>query len=153
WAGASINARFGKQDKLNASTWLDRNRYVEQMTWIPGEPLIIKDRLISAGGWIDRTGWSCFNLYLPPQVEPRDPTKAGAWIDHLQAVSPDAAPHILGWLAHRKQRPAEKINHALILGGAQGIGKDSLLDPVKHAIGPWNFVDVSPHHLMGRFNG
>jgi hypothetical protein len=23
---------------------------------------------------------------------------------------------------------------------------------VKHAIGPWNFAEVSPHHILGRFN-
>jgi hypothetical protein len=51
------------------------------------------------------------------------------------------------------QCPQEKINHGLVLGGAQGIGKDSLLDPVKHAVGPWNFAEVSPQHMLGRFNG
>jgi hypothetical protein len=51
------------------------------------------------------------------------------------------------------QHPADKINHALVLGGAQGIGKDTLLEPVKHAIGPWNFVEVSPQQMLGRFNG
>jgi hypothetical protein len=51
------------------------------------------------------------------------------------------------------QRPGEKINHALVLGGAQGIGKDTLLEPAKHAVGPWNFAEVSPAHLLGRFNG
>ena len=39
-----------------------------------------------------------------------------------------------------------------MLGGGQGIGKDSLLEPVKHAVGPWNFHDVSPSHLLGPFN-
>ena len=43
------------------------------------------------------------------------------------------------WLAHRVQRPEDKINHALVLGGAMGIGKDTIIEPVKHAIGPWNF--------------
>jgi hypothetical protein len=51
------------------------------------------------------------------------------------------------------QRPQEKINHALVLGGNQGIGKDTLLEPVKRAIGPWNFAEVSPTQIMGRFNG
>ena len=50
------------------------------------------------------------------------------------------------------QRPEEKINHALVLGGKQGIGKDTILDPVKHAIGTWNFAEVSPSQLLGRFN-
>jgi hypothetical protein len=51
------------------------------------------------------------------------------------------------------QHPHEKINHGLVLGGEQGIGKDTLLEPVKHAVGPWNFHEVSPTHLLGRFNG
>jgi hypothetical protein len=34
-----------------------------------------------------------------------------------------------------------------------GIGKDTLLEPVKHAIGPWNFSEVSPQQTMGRFTG
>ncbi len=51
------------------------------------------------------------------------------------------------------QRPHEKINHALVLGGKQGIGKDTLLEPVKHAVGPWNFIEVSPQQVLGRFNG
>ena len=67
------------------------------------------------------------------------PRKAEPWIDHVRKVFPDDADHIIRWLAHRVQRPQEKINHALVLGGAQGIGKDTLLEPVKHAVGPWNF--------------
>ena len=27
------------------------------------------------------------------------------------------------------------------------------LEPVKHAVGPWNFFEVSPQHVLGRFNG
>src|SRR5262249_32973495 len=65
----------------------------------------------------------------------------------------DEAHHIIKWLAHRVQRPQEKINHALVLGGTQGIGKDTLLEPVKRAVGPWNFKEVSPQQLLGRFNG
>jgi Family of unknown function (DUF5906) len=46
-----------------------------------------------------------------------------------------------------------KVNHALVLGGVPGIGKDTILEPVKHAVGPWNFVEVKPQQAMGRFNG
>lgn len=49
------------------------------------------------------------------------------------------------------QRPDEKLNHALVLGGEQGIGKDTLLEPVKRAVGPWNFADVSPQEVLGTF--
>src|SRR5205085_8626779 len=60
---------------------------------------------------------------------------------------------VVNWLAHRVQRPQEKINHALVLGGKQGIGKDTILEPIKTAIGPWNFSEPSPQQVMGRFNG
>jgi Family of unknown function (DUF5906) len=50
------------------------------------------------------------------------------------------------------QLPNKKINHSLVMGGLQGIGKDSMLAPVRYAVGTWNFYDVSPTHLLGRFN-
>jgi hypothetical protein len=114
--------------------------------------MLIADRLISEGGWIERNGVTCFNLYRPPIIKPGNSAKAGPWLDYVHKVFGNAD-HILKWLAHRVQRPAEKINHALVLGGAQGIGKDILLEPVKRAVGPWNFSEVSPQHMLGRFNG
>jgi len=71
----------------------------------------------------------------------------------VNKVFSDDATHIITWLAHRVQQPADKINHALVLGGGQGIGKDTLLEPAKRAVGPWNVSEVSPQHMLGRFNG
>jgi Family of unknown function (DUF5906) len=153
WPASSVNARLGKIDGIEASIWLDQNRPVEQMTWAPGEPMIIGDRLATEGGWIERAGVSCLNLYIPPALERGDPDNADLWLQHVAHVYPDEADHIVAWLAHRVQRPAEKINHAIVMGGAQGIGKDTILAPVKHAIGPWNFQEVSPSAMLGRFNG
>jgi hypothetical protein len=42
---------------------------------------------------------------------------------------------------------------AFVLGGPQGIGKDTLLEPMKDAVGAWNFHEVSPKQISGRFNG
>src|SRR6516162_6658557 len=153
WPAASVNARVPPPAKnVPASKWLDQNRPVEQMTWAPGEPMLIKDRLISEGGWIPRNGVTCFNLYRPPTIKPGIASEAWPWLDHVTKVFNGDAAHIVKWLAHRVQRAADKINHALVLGGAQGIGKDTLLEPVKRAIGPWNFHEVSPQHMLGRFN-
>lgn len=170
WPSSSVNSRIkpvplfngngqpvldddGEQVKLIANRWLDEHRPVEQMTWAPGSPQVINDRLISEGGWIDRLGCNVFNLYRPPARLRGDKNKAGPWLDHVQKVYPGEADHIINWLAHRVQRPDEKINHAVVMGGAQGIGKDTILEPVKAAIGPWNFIEVSPQHMLGRFNG
>jgi hypothetical protein len=158
WPASSVNTRIpslltASGDEIKASTWLDQNRPVEQMTWAPGEPMIIPDRLISQGGLIDRNGVHCFNLYRPPIIVPGDPHGAQRWLDHIRLVYPDDAEHVVDFLAHRVQRPWEKINHALVLGGYQGIGKDTLIEPVKNAVGPWNFSEISPAQVMGRFNG
>jgi hypothetical protein len=154
WPAASINARVPQPAKnVSASAWLDQHRPVEQMTWAPGQPMLIANRLIAEGGWIERSGVTCFNLYRPPIIKPGDPNKAEPWLDHVRRVFGADGGHIIHWLAHRVQRPDDKINHALVLGGAQGIGKDTLLEPVKQAIGPWNFSEVTPHHMLGRFNG
>jgi hypothetical protein len=96
---------------------------------------------------------TCFNLYRPPVLQHGNPADVGPWLAHVTNVFPDDAEHIIKWLAQRVQRPQEKINHALVLGGNQGIGKDTLLEPVKQAIGPWNFAEVSPQQMLGRFNG
>lgn len=157
WPSSSVNARIGPvgtgKDVEAAAAWLDRNRPVEQMTWAPGEPTIIEGRLISNGGWIHRDDLSAFNLYRAPTINHGDAGRAGPWVEHIHRVYPADAEHIIDWLAQRVQQPEVKINHALVLGGQQGIGKDSLLEPVKYAIGPWNFQEVSPVQLLGRFNG
>jgi Family of unknown function (DUF5906) len=95
-----------------------------------------------------------FNLYRPPTIVPGDPTKAGLWLDHVKKVFPDDANHIITWCAHRVQHPEVKTNHSLLLASEeQGIGKDTIMEPVKRAVGPWNFQEISPQQLMERFNG
>jgi hypothetical protein len=172
WPASSVNARLervnvlddagrpkldekGKPIMQRASAWLDRCHAVEQMTWIPGRPMLIRDHLVSDGGWIPRRGCTTFNLYRPPHIEPGDADLALPWLAHINTVYPDTddSEHIVAWLAHRVQRPHEKINHAIVFGGAQGIGKDCILEPVKAAVGPWNFAEISPAALLGRFNG
>jgi hypothetical protein len=114
WPARSVNARLGSIEGIAASAWLDQNRHVEQMTWAPGQPMLIRDRLISEGGLIVKPGCRIFNLYRPPIIRLGDPNRIAPWLDHLQRIYPDDAQHISRWLAHRVQRPAEKINHVLL---------------------------------------
>jgi hypothetical protein len=158
WPAASVNARVpspgldadGKP--IAAATWLDVHRPVEQMTWAPGKPMLVRGQLITDGGWIDQPGCTVFNLYKPPIIKPTA-GDVSPWLDLIKKNYPDQADRIVAFLAHRVQRPDEKINHALVLGGAVGIGKDTILEPVKPAVGPWNFAEVSPKQVFGRFNG
>jgi hypothetical protein len=157
WRASSVNARIPPvlcgDKSLPASQWLDKNKPVEQLSWVPGLPMVISGKLIVEGGWIERPGVNCFNLYRPPTIRLGNAADAARWLAHVRKVYNDSSDHIIRWLAHRVQRPGEKINHAIVLGGAQGIGKDTLLEPIKHAVGPWNFIETSPQQVLGRFNG
>lgn len=170
WPASSVNARLprvpvlakngqpkkdknGKEINIPATQWIDKNNCVEQTTWHPGLPMFICDRLAVKGGWVEKRGTKSFNQYRPPRIKLGDQNKATPWVDHVRKIYPDEADHIIKWLAHHRQHPGDKINHALVLAGAQGIGKDSLLEPVKHAVGNWNFHEISPVHMLGSFNG
>jgi hypothetical protein len=151
--GSPVLDDNGKPKMQSASGWLDQNRAVQQMSWVPGLSEVIHDKLIADGGWIERSGAKLFNLYRPPSIIPGDPTCASPWVELVQKVFPEDSDHIIKYFAHRVQQPHQKINHALVLGGVPGIGKDSILEPVKRAVGPWNFSEPSPQQVMGRFNG
>src|SRR5262249_6824607 len=167
WPASSVDARIppvklvdrfgkplldkkGKPKTMPASAWLDSNKPVEQMTWAPGEPMLVRYRLMSDGGWIKRKGVTVFNLYRPPILVPRT-GNVTLWLELVDNVFPTEAERIILWLAHRVQRPHEKINHALVLGGKPGIGKDTILEPVREAVGPWNFADISPKKALGDY--
>ncbi|WP_438277982.1 primase-helicase family protein [Nitrobacter sp.] len=159
WTAATIDSRLapmfpfaGAKKPWPASKILTQQRAVDQVTWAPGMPQIIKDKLISDGGWFDRPDSRVYNLYRPPTIKPKV-GDASPWLNHVKHLYPNEWQHIVAWLANRVQRPGEKINHAIVLGGPQGIGKDSLLQPVAQAIGPWNCSEISPRSAVGRFNG
>jgi hypothetical protein len=145
----------GKQIKMPSSTFIMKTNVVEDMSWMPGEPEIIEDIVVLEGGRQEKKGARIYNIYRPAIVDPGKPREATRWIDHVHMVydEPGVAEHILTYLAHVTQLPGAKINHALLLGGAPGIGKDTILTPLRYAVGPWNFADVRPSDLSGKFTG
>ncbi|XNO44982.1 primase-helicase family protein [Sinorhizobium meliloti] len=163
WPSSSVNNRVppvfvgydadGKEVYIPAASWIAEHQPVEAMTWHPGLPRLILDKLMTEGGLIDKPGATLFNLYRPAPILLGDPSKAGPWLDHIRLVFPDDVEHFVKWFAHRVQRPHEKINHALVMIGEQGVGKDTILCPVIDAIGRWNHKAISPTVLLGRFNG
>jgi uncharacterized protein DUF5906 len=163
WSGRSIDIKLGavvlldkhgqpNKKKMTPTKWLVKNRPVIQTVWAPGFPMLIHDRMVIDGGWIERGDVTIFNVYQPPRLKLGDGSKAGPWLEHVHRIYPDDAQRIIPWLAHRVQRPFEKVNHGLMLGGKQGIGKDSMLEPIKYAVGHWNYHEIVPSQLLGRFN-
>ena len=47
WPGASINVALGQIAGMGAAAWLDANRPVHQMSWSPGDPELVRDRLVA----------------------------------------------------------------------------------------------------------
>jgi hypothetical protein len=73
WPASSVNSRLPpivdpnvSDQPIKPAAWLDQNRPVEQMSWIPGSPQVIANKLIAEGGLIDAPNKSIFNLYRPP---------------------------------------------------------------------------------------
>jgi hypothetical protein len=143
----------GKVTMIPASTWLAKHRSIEALTWDPSKPEFIHGWLAVDGGYVAKPGATSLNFYRPPADIPLgNAALATPWIKHWRAIYPEDADHIIAWLAHRVQRPGDKINHALVLGGAPKIGKDSLLEAVVKTVGEWNYKDIKLNHLVSKNN-
>jgi hypothetical protein len=162
WPAASVNGRLppvcvgqdgnGKDKFVAASRILDQIAPVEQWTWAPGEPELIRGRLLKEGGWVERADVTVYNVYRPAIIVRRR-GDVSPWINHVSLLYPAEAAHLILLLAFKVQRPGEKVNHGVLAGGAQGVGKDTIFEPIKLAVGPWNFLEVSPRQMLERFNG
>ncbi len=105
WVEASVNSRLprvpmfkkngaplcdenGNQKHQAPTSWLDKHRAVEQMTWAPGMEPVIGDRLIAEGGWFTRKGCNVFNLYKPPVPIPASVIEPTFWLNHVHKSTP-----------------------------------------------------------------
>lgn len=152
WPAASVDGHLPiKIGRKKISQWLDQHRAVQQATWHPAHGELLRDLVVADGGFVPKPGALVYNRYRPPVIAASN-ASAAPWLDHLRRIYPGEAEHLIKWFAHRIQRPGEKINHALVLGGNQGIGKDTILEPVRRGVGPWNWADIDPKKLTGQFN-
>lgn len=111
--------------RVEASISFDENRQkngapaLTGITFAAGE-----DVLVSRGGRVYGNRWR----NLRPPVQAGDVTP---WLEHCVRLVPDDAEreHIFNVMAFKLQRPQAKINHAILHGGHQGSGKDSMWAP------------------------
>jgi hypothetical protein len=152
--GTPVLKANGKPVMIKATERLAKERSIESLTWDPGKPEFIPGFVVVDGGYIAKPGATTYNFYRPPpDIKLGDRTQATRWVKHWHAIYPNDAGHIIAWLAYRVQHPGEKINHALFLGGAPKIGKDTLLEAVVYTVGEWNFQNIKLNHLVSRNNG
>jgi hypothetical protein len=132
---------------------IDLDRRVHCQAWDPLEPQFIFNRVMAVGtaGWQDLPGSTTMNTYQPPNATYGDAAQAAPWLHQIQRNYPDHWKHFVDYAAHLVQHPGVKPNHAIVLGGPPGIGKDSILEGVIYAIGMHNLGNISPHELFGDF--
>lgn len=134
---------------------VENDQFVEGSTWWPGREQIIKDWFIDASGFHPAAGRRSYNQYKAPPTAPTEARAedAGRWLAHVRRVWPEPREHefFFDVCAHMVQRPAEKCNAAIVLSGAQRIGKDAALAPIRAAVGAWNVKSIDPDEIFSAF--
>lgn len=157
---APIDWPVGSDDKpIRPSTAInnvDSGLTVEGSTWWPGKPRFIENFVISERGAMPLEGAVCYNSYIAPiRYSPRPGVGPEMWIEHVKKLYPDPIEyeHFFDFCAHMIQRPDEKVNHGIVMAGAQGIGKDTALLPIRAGVGEWNAAEVGPDAITSNYNG
>lgn len=144
---SSVDGTIGKD--LRATLVVARP--VHRMTWAPGYPERFQTRTIDATDERGADSWM-YNKYIPPRTHDKV-GDATPWLSLVQRLYPDDWQHIVLYFADAVQHADKKCNHALVLGsGVHGIGKDTLLAPVRYAVGERNFWIIKPSDLVGTYN-
>jgi len=77
---------------------------------------------------------------------------ASRWTKHFEAIGwAEHQDHIEKWMAYTLRFPEKKINHMLLLGSGEGVGKDFLLYPLTKAMGE-NHSVISGEELLRDFD-
>jgi hypothetical protein len=117
--------------KIEASVSFDENRQAKGakalvgITYAAGELMLVaRDGLVYGNRWRDAR----------PEPFAGD---VSLWLKHVERMVPIdfEREHLLNALAHKIQFPGHKINHAILMGGNHGSGKDTLFAPFFWAIG------------------
>lgn len=127
------------------------SRPVHRMTWAPGYPERFRVCDLDPTDHKAAQSW-LYNRYQPPRM----PDRSGdvtPWLELIRKLYPENVDHIVNYFADAVQFPQHKCNHALVLGsGVHGIGKDTLLAPLRHAVGHRNFAVIKPSDLVTPYN-
>lgn len=134
---------------------IEAKRWVHQHIWAPGYPRIIHDLIVTDVDLAPHKGQRIFNTYRPFTVPPAPKgSSPDRWIELVKTLFPEKEvhEHFFDYCAHMIQRPEEKVNHAILICGDQGVGKDTILKPLRASAGADNVQDITPNDLFGSFN-
>jgi hypothetical protein len=123
--------------RIEASVCFDENRQangapaIRGLTYASGEGVLVTlDGDVYGNRWRDArpdvsvSGFAVGDSDISP------------WLSHLAQLVPDMRErtHVLDVMAYKVQNPQAKINHAVLHGGTQGCGKDTLWAPMLWAV-------------------
>ena len=123
--------------QVAASVYFDERRQefgakaLTGITYAAGEDVLVaRDGLVYGNRWVNaRPDMSGAASVSDAQVTP--------WLDHCRNLieEPTELEHIFDVMAYKVQHPNVKINHAVLHGGDEGSGKDTMWAPFLWAIG------------------
>jgi len=114
--------------RVEASVCFDENRQhmnarvLQGITYAAGESVLVaRDGDVYGNRWRDAR----------PDVSGVALGSVDRWLDHCRTLVPEAAEleHCLNMMAFKVQHPEIKINHAVLHGGDEGSGKDTMWAP------------------------
>jgi hypothetical protein len=124
-----------------------------------------KDRCLHVNAVTYRPGWLglveedgkglCFNQWVDDGVKPAPGVVTDAdvapFLDLAAALYPDAKVMdlVLDWMGAVAQQPGQKPAFGLVLGGHQGVGKDSLILPLSRFVGASNVRHITMQDVLG----
>lgn len=142
----ALSLEEGSEVKLRASDALSARRdtlKVDTRSYWPG----IKDDLIH----VDKG--DAVNTWQPSPLELIEGDISPWWelFCHLFPKE-ESRNNILDWMAFILQKPHIKINYALLIGGGQRIGKDSIFQPLIHGVGLRNSNNIKAEMLGEKYD-
>ena len=126
-----------RKRSVQASVYFDERRQeygakaLVGITYAAGENVLVaRDGLVYGNRWVNHRPDMSGSETIPD----RD---ISLWLDHCRTLvpEPEELEHIFNVMAYKVQVPNVKINHAVLHGGDEGSGKDSMWAPFLWAIG------------------
>jgi len=121
--------------RIEASVCFDENRQhygapaIRGLTYAAGEGMLVTlDGDVYGNRWRNARPEVVTRAVVDQDIQP--------WLAHAARLVPDLIEreHILNVMAYKVQHPEIKINHAVLHGGTQGCGKDTLWAPFLWAV-------------------
>lgn len=119
--------------RVEAATCFDENRQsaggrvLQGVTYAAGDSVLVsREGNVYGNRWVDAR----------PDLSQVKGDNIQVWLDHAERLIPETSEreHVFNVMAYKLQNPRVKINHAILHGGDQGCGKDSLWAPFLWAV-------------------